>query len=188
MEEIGVPEEPTQVAVEAAGRVVFVCDATGTMLGLKFKLVQREVGKAIESLAPSQAFNLIFFRGGVNELEWARSLNNKLEPATPDNKRRARDFVATFQVVGKGTNPLPALRQALNSKPDVVYFLTDGEFNNVVSYEQVVAEVRKLNARKSVRVNTIAFMSDDEKAEQVLMQIARENGGRYKKVSDRDLK
>jgi uncharacterized protein with von Willebrand factor type A (vWA) domain len=146
------------------------------------------VGKAIESLAPNQAFNLIFFRGGANDIEWARPLSNKLEPATPDNKQKARDFLAAFQVVGKGTNPLPALRQALNSKPDIIYFLTDGEFNNVVSYEQVVTEVRKLNVRKNVRVNTIAFMSDDERAEQVLMQLAKENGGQFKKVSDRDLK
>jgi len=68
-----------------------------------------------------------------------------------------------------------------------VYFLTDGEFNNVVGYEQVLAEVRRLNADKTVKVNTIAFMSEDEKAEAALQTMARENGGRFVKVSDRDL-
>jgi hypothetical protein len=170
-----------------ARRVVYVCDATGTMLGLKFKLLQKQLYKAIDILKPIQGFNVVFFKGGDSDAEWSNPFAEELVVANPQNKQRVRQFIDQFQVVGKGTNPLPALRLAFQQKPQLVYFLTDGEFNNVVGYEQVLAEVRKLNADKSVKVNTIAFMSDDAKAEQALQQMARENGGRFVKVSDRDL-
>ncbi|HEV2295578.1 MAG TPA: hypothetical protein VGR35_17145 [Tepidisphaeraceae bacterium] len=170
-----------------ARRVVYVCDATGTMLGLKFKLLQKQLYKAIDILKPIQGFNVVFFKGGDSDAEWSNPFAEELVVANPANKQRVRQFIDQFQVVGKGTNPLPALRLAFQQKPQLVYFLTDGEFNNVVGYDQVLTEVRKLNADKSVKVNTIAFMSEDEKAEEALQQMARENGGRFVKVSDRDL-
>ena len=170
-----------------ARRVVYVCDATGTMLGLKFKLLQKQLYKAIDILKPIQGFNVIFFKGGDSNAEWSNPFADELVVANPQNKQKVRQYIDQFQVVGKGTNPLPALQAAFAQKPQLVYFLTDGEFNNVVGYEQVLAEVRKLNGDKSVKVNTIAFMSDDPKAEEALQKMARENGGRFVKVSDRDL-
>ena len=170
-----------------AKRVVYVCDATGTMLGLKFKLLQKQLYKAIDILKPIQGFNVIFFKGGDSNAEWSNPFADELVVANPQNKQRVRQYIDQFQVVGKGTNPLPALQAAFAQKPQLVYFLTDGEFNNVVGYEQVLAEVRRLNGDKSVKVNTIAFMSDDPKAEEALQKMARENGGRFVKVSDRDL-
>jgi hypothetical protein len=170
-----------------AKRVVYVCDATGTMLGIKYKLLQKQLYKAIDILKPIQGFNVVFFKGGDSNAEWSNPFSDELVVANPANKQKVRTFIEQFQVVGKGTNPLPALRAAFAQKPELVYFLTDGEFNNVVGYEQVLAEVRQLNADKKVKINTIAFMSDDEKAEQALQQMARENGGGFRKVSDRDL-
>lgn len=170
-----------------ARRVVYVCDATGTMLGLKFKLLQKQLYKAIDILKPIQGFNVIFFKGGDSDAEWSNPFADELVVANPANKQKVRQFIDQFQVVGRGTNPLPALRAAFAQKPQLVYFLTDGEFDNVVGYEQVLAEVRKLNADKSVKVNTIAFISNDEKAEQALQKMASENGGRFVKVEDRDL-
>src|SRR5688572_14937125 len=170
-----------------ASRVVYVCDATGTMLGLKFKLLQKQLYKAIDILKPIQGFNVVFFKGGDSNAEWSNPFAEELVVANPQNKQRVRQFIDQFQVVGKGTNPLPALQAAFAQKPQLVYFLTDGEFNNVVGYEQVLAEVRRLNADKTVKVNTIAFMSVDPKAEEALQKMARENGGRFVKVSDRDL-
>jgi hypothetical protein len=170
-----------------ARRIVYICDATGTMIGLKYKLLQKQLYKAIDILKPTQGFNVIFFRGGDADADWNQPLAKELIVAKPDNKQKARKFIETFEVVGKGTNPLPALRTAFAQKPQLVYFLTDGQFDNVVSYDQVLAEVRRLNADKSVKINTIAFMSEDAKAEEALQTMARENGGKFVKVSDRDL-
>jgi hypothetical protein len=170
-----------------ARRIVYVCDGTGTMIGLKFKLLQKQLYKAIDILKPTQGFNVIFFRGGDTDAEWNQPYARELIVAKPDNKQKAREFIGNFEVVGKGTNPLPALRTAFAQKPQLVYFLSDGEFNNYVGYEQVLAEVRRLNADKGVKINTIAFLSEDLKAEQALEQMARENGGKFVKVTDRDL-
>jgi len=170
-----------------ARRVVYICDATGTMLGLKFELLKKQLHTAIDKLKPIQFFNVIFFKGGDSDKEWANPFGRELEGAKPSVKQRATEFIETFQVLGKGTNPLPALRLAFAQKPQLVYFLTDGQFDNVVSYEQVLAEVRRLNADKSVKVNTIAFMSEDPKAEQALETMAKENGGTFKKVTEKDL-
>jgi hypothetical protein len=170
-----------------ARRVVYICDATGTMLGLKFELLKKQLFKAIDVLKPIQGFNVIFFKGGDSDKDWANPFSKELEVARPATKQRATQFIETFQVLGKGTNPLPALRMAFTQKPQLVYFLTDGQFDNVVSYEQVLAEVRRLNADKSVKVNTIAFMSEDEKAEEALEKMAKENGGTFRKVTEKDL-
>ena len=170
-----------------ARRVVYICDATGTMLGLKYTLLKRELHKALDILKPIQGFNIIFFKGGDTDADWANPFARQLVVANPANKQKARQFVETFQVVGKGTNPLPALRQAFSQDPQLIYFLTDGQFDNVVSYKEVLAEVRSLNANKKVKINTIAFMSEDEQAEKTLAEMAREHGGRFVKVTERDL-
>ncbi len=170
-----------------AKRVVYICDATGTMLGLKFDLLQKQLYKAIDILKPIQGFNVIFFRGGDSDAEWAQPFSQELVVANPQNKQKIRQFIEGMTELGKGTNPLPALKQAFAQKPQLIYFLTDGQFDNVVGYEQVLAEVSRLNADKSVKINTIAFMSEDVKAEQALEKMARDNGGRYVKKTDRDL-
>ncbi len=170
-----------------ARRVIYICDATGTMLGLKYKLLQKELYKALDILKPIQGFNIIFFKGGDSDSDWANPYARELVVANPANKQKGRQFIESFQVVGAGTNPLPALRLAFAQKPQLVYFLTDGQFDNVVRYQQVLAEVRSLNADKSVKLNTIAFMSEDAQAEKTLADLATENGGRFVKVTERDL-
>jgi hypothetical protein len=169
-------------------RVVFVADATGTMIGLKFKLLQRQLATAIEQLAPTDQVNIVFFRGGDSDVEWVASFEPRPVAATPDNKRRANDFVQRLEVMGKGTNPLPSLTMAMQQQPREIRFFTDGEFNNIVSYDRVLAELRKLNRGKRVRIHTVAFLSEDLEAEQVLQQIAEEHGGTYRKITERDVK
>ena len=46
--------------------------------------------------------------------------------------------------------------------------------------------MRKFNASKKTRLNTIAFMSEDPRAEEVLVTLSREQGGRFVKVSEKD--
>lgn len=76
-------------------------------------------------------------------------------------------------------------------KPDLIYFLTDGDQTN---NKAVLEDVRKLNADKKVRVNTVAFVSDaaalaDEGSDfpEFLRALARENGGEFRIVEARKL-
>lgn len=178
---------PRKPATRPASRIVFVIDATGTMLGLKFELVQRELATAIRALDPAVEFTIVVFKGGDSDAEWAQPFTRALIRANEGNKTKAIEFLQRVKVVGKGTNPMPALRLAFRQKPELIYFLTDGEFNNVVTYDRVIEEVRKLNASKRTRLNTIAFLSDDPQADDVLRTLARNHGGSFSKITDRDL-
>ena len=112
---------------------------TPTRASAKFKLLLAQMSDALDQLGPDDRFNLIFFQGGDTDAEWVLPFSTRLERANDANKQKAREFMERHKVVGKGTNPLPALRLAFKQKPDLIWFLTDGEFNNVVGYDQVVA-------------------------------------------------
>ena len=182
------PKSPFMGISGNAKQIVYICDATGTMLGLKFDLLKQQLAKAIDILKPIQKYNVIFFRGGSSDDQWAMPLAQTLLPASPSNKQKAYKFMNETSVLGAGTNPIPALKQAFAQKPQLIYFLTDGEFNNYASYGDVLAEVAKLNADKSVKVNTILMMSDDPQAEATLKEMANQNGGVFKKVLETDLR
>lgn len=161
-----------------ARQIIYLCDATGTMLNV-FSDLKVELSRSVNGLKPIQAFNIIFFSD-----DQYTTLNPRgLVLATPDNKRKAAEFVDTSIATGT-TNPLPAIRAAFTQRPQLIYVLTDG-FDAVASYEEVVNEFRKLNPRKEVRVNTIMVQNDPkpEKAlVDVLQSIARENGGVFRIV------
>ena len=169
----------------AEERVVFVVDATGTMLGLKFNIAQEHVRQAVARLTPAQRFNIVYFRGGDEPVDWSVPLGLQLRAADPKGVREALAFIDRTDVVGKGTNPLPALQLAFGLRPDVIYFVSDGEFNNVVGYEQVIGAVRKLNARRRTRFNVMQIRADDAQARAALATLARENGGQVSTLTEK---
>ena len=167
-------------------RVAYVCDASGSMIGTLQTLLNNELHHAIEGLRLSQSFNVIFFQND----EPAVVQKGSLLIATPKNKQAAYDFLARYEVKGS-TNPIPALAEAFAMKPELVFVLTDGAFDEP---EKVVASLAKLNAEKKVHVNTILFVSTDDTtndaikdAERTMTQIATDNGGTYKLVRASDL-
>lgn len=165
-----------------ATRVVYLCDGTGTMVGLRYALVKNELKKAVDVLKPIQSFSVIFFQDrGFETVD-----QNQLLPATPQNKRRAYDFLDQLSIKGQ-TDPLPAIRQAFKLNPELIYILSDGEFDNLVSYQEVLAEIATLNKDGKVRINTILFGDRDKRAEETLREIAAKHGGRFKFVTEAEL-
>ena len=65
---------------------------------------------------------------------------------------------------------------ALQMRPDVIFFLTDGEFNY-----RVVREVSAANFG-SVRIHTISL--GDDSGEKFLTELAARNGGVYRHISE----
>ncbi len=167
-----------------ARKVIFLCDATGTMLPV-FDDLRRELVKAVTGLKSIQGFNICFFQ------EDAYSILSKdgLLLATPENKAKSFKFLEDNFAQGR-TNPIPAIRASFAQKPELIYVLTDG-FDAVGSFQEVVDEFRKLNATKQTRVNTLWIQSNsgglEPELEAVLKQIAQENGGKFKKVEEKDL-
>lgn len=168
------PQSPFMGISGNARRVVYLCDASGSMSGV-FGSLRAELKKAIRILKPIQAFNIIFFSEGEPQ-----ALNkNDLVLATPDYKKRAELFVEREAAAHGSTEPTTAIRMAFAQKPNLIYVLTDGFDAFEGPYSILVEEFRKLNADKSVKVNTILIKNrEDKELEDVLRQIAQENGGR----------
>jgi len=163
-----------------AYRIVFICDGTGTMM-TKLPLLMRELKSTISKLKPIQEYEVIFFFDGEH---FASIDPTKLLPATPPNNKKTFAFLDRFAVQGK-TNPIPAIEQAFRYKPQLVYFLSDGAFDDLVPYDQVVARFHELNPDKAARVNTIVFINtqdrteDLKKAEETMKKIAADSGGNF---------
>jgi hypothetical protein len=175
------PKSPFMGISGNAKRVVYICDASGSMMDV-FWRVKNELRKAVEVLKPIQAFNVIFF----SDVEITALTKKDLLMATPVNKRKAFELSESMSSAGI-TDPLPAIRLAFEQQPELIYVLTDG-FDNVVSFDAVINEFRKLNPAKKVRVNTILIRSTaNAELEKVVRTIASENGGVCKIIDRQDL-
>jgi len=100
-------------------------------------------------------------------------------PATERNKQLAFEFIDSIIPQGE-TDPAKALERAFAVGPELIYFLTDGEFDKAI-----VDRVDRLNAEGSVTIHTIGFMY--RSGEPLLKEIAKRNNGNYKFVSEADL-
>jgi hypothetical protein len=173
-----------------AYNIVFVVDGTGTMLGTKYNLLTRELVKTVGSLKPMQNFNVIIFKDGSN---YAALDKKALIPATSANKQRLSKFLEETSI-GGATDVLPALELAFTLRPQLLYLLSDGAFNDLSSYDAVIKKVNELNAEKKTKVNTIMLRNDTEarnkleeiaelkKADEALRKIAKDSNGVFVSV------
>jgi hypothetical protein len=163
-----------QIEFPEAAKIVYVVDRSGSMSD-SLDYVKMELKRSLGELGPDKQFNIIFFSSGPALEMPAR----RLVTATEASKRQAYAFID--EVVAHGeTDPSEAFQRAFAVKPDVIFFLTDGEFD-----KSIVDQVNRANAGKKVVVNTIAFLY--KQGEPLLKQIAADNGGNYKFVAEADL-
>jgi hypothetical protein len=173
------PKSPFMGMSGNAMRVAYVCDSSGSMMSL-FDILRVELRKAVDTLKPVQAFNVIFF----SEDNYVTLDKQGLVYCLPENKRKAYEFLDKTAPHGS-SNPIPGIRLAFQQQPQLIYMLTDGDFPNNA---EIIQEIRKLNKDKKVKINTIAFGNDaDENFHKFLKQVADENGGLYKWVKEVDL-
>lgn len=169
-------------AGQRADTVVYVMDRSGSMLET-FGILKLELKKAIGELSEDQRFNVLWFSDEKKPQMWAPSLRR----ATIENKRDA--FEAIDAVIPEGqTNPIPAIQKALSFRPipDVMFLLSDGDFN--LQNDEVLKAIRAKNRNQRTIINTILFIEDIYvTGENVLEIIARENRGTYKHVTQEDI-
>jgi hypothetical protein len=155
-------------------KIVYVVDRSGSMTD-SIDYVKFELKRSIGELGEEKEFHVIFYSSGPPvEMPMRRLVN-----ATERNKQLAFEFIDGVIPQGE-TDPSKALERAFDVKPELIYLLTDGEFDKAI-----VGLVKKQNAGGQVTVHTIGFLYS--MGEQVLKQIAEENGGNYKFVSEKDL-
>ena len=155
-------------------RFVFVIDKSGSMGDKKkFTKAKLELIKTLRALPKNSRFMIYFFDEGSEQMP----VNNMMA-AVPGNISWAEDWVKSVGI-GGGTDPRQALKSGFSLKPDTLWLLTDGEFDNESA---VLAQIRSANPKDRVRINTLAIM--DRGGERVLKQIARENDGTYRFVQN----
>ncbi len=160
-------------------RFAFIVDRSGSMseqqnIVSKMYIAKRELIRSIESLPDYASFHIVFFSSELlqppMQQGWSR--------ARPTLVRRYTRWLDTVDAQG-GTIPRPAFLQvfALSDRPDVIYFLTDGEIPDFTAED--IAELNRHG--RPVVINTIAF--GNPASQDLLKEIAEQSGGIYRFVS-----
>lgn len=156
--------------------VVFIVDASGSMnhpypgrARTRFGRVKLELIESIAKMTEDQRFFIMFFNDFAVPMP-----ANRLMEATPEAKEKYLRWMTGVSAQGE-THPEQALQIALQLKPEIIYFLTDGKFN-----PGVVNLVASWN-RGRVPIHTICL--DSTAGIKLLQDIARQSGATYKYVS-----
>lgn len=160
--------------VEAVGsRFAYVVDVSGSMTGSRLATLQQQLIGSIEGLLDHASFSIVLFSSD------ARVVGGRTAwiPATEENKRAMALEIRAISS-GGGTVPLPAFEQvfSLSPRPDAVYFMTDGEFQDE---NTVIGRIGQMNGsgRGRAPIHCIAFES--RVSERVMQRIAALSGGSY---------
>jgi hypothetical protein len=158
-------------------RFAYIVDRSGSMSAYnRMGIALRELARSIQGLPDYAQFHVVFFSSPPvvtppMQRGWLRA-----RPNTVTNFTRWLDNVTP----GGGTVPRPAFEHvfALDVRPDVIFFMTDGIIAGFSA-----EEVRQMNSRgRRVVIHTITF--GDQGSEELMRQIARDSGGTYRFVPD----
>jgi len=160
--------------VEAVGsRFAYVVDVSGSMTGTRLAMLQEQLIGSIEGLLDHASFCIVLYSGDFRVVGGRTAWT----PATEGNKRAAALEIRGLSA-GGGTVPLPAFEEvfSLSPRPDAIYFMTDGEFQDEGT---VIGRIGQMNGtgRSRTPIHCIAF--DSRVSERVMQRIAALSGGSY---------
>ena len=186
-------------------RVLFILDLSGSMdfpmpdkQSTRLDFAQRELTRAMSSIAPNAQFNLVTFNGNPKAKIWSKDM----VPATERNRERFLKYVEGLRADG-GTNLWSGFEQGLKVRSlvygdryetnvDEVFILSDGapSVGDIVDPIEILRLVRETNRFANMRINTI-FITSTNPAEQqpmpwmtispaeLMRRLATENGGKF---------
>lgn len=164
------------MAPQTGHRTVFVVDSSRSMnhphdspSKTRFRRLKLELLKCITEMKPEDSFYVIFFSNEAHPMP-----SRSFQPSRPGTRERYMQWIGAAESGGSPTNPIPALDIALRMQPDVICFLTDGEFDGLAN-----RRLKSLNQSKIV-IHTFAF--GETYGEEVLRALAGNNGGEYRFV------
>lgn len=180
--------------VRTAGkRFAYVVDFSGSVVVVVDEL-KRELSRSIGRLSPGQQFNVFLFYstfGREGDRLVTESFAPQLVAADAATKRRFFGWIAGKRPSGS-TEPLAALQRALALKPQAVFFLSDGHFD-----ESIVEAVTQANATVGAQIHCLVFdellledttgMPRMTSGAQRMERIAKSNGGQVRIVTGADI-
>ncbi|MBX9792056.1 MAG: hypothetical protein K2Y37_24295 [Pirellulales bacterium] len=157
--------------LEAKGyRFVFIVDSSGSMQGPRFIAACHQLMASITDLDEHQSFYVIFFNATEYPQAWPH-IDNEMSPAGLSSTERIGQWMRG--VIPNGwTNPDGAIRRGLDLKPDAIFLLTDGEFNQ----GSALSVIRRHKFRAAI--HTVAFGSPE--GAPMLQEIATRTGGTFR--------
>ena len=169
----------------AARKIVFVVDASGSMIGV-FPFVIAELSRSLAKLSPAQRYAVIFFQRDEALLAPPRG---RLTTATNDHVEQTIRWIQgepgrppTVVPTGR-SNPMQALQSALRLDPEVIFLLSSnvtGSGRYAVDLEDLMLQLEELNpvdpatGRRGTSINCIQFLDPDPL--DALRQIVEEHG------------
>jgi hypothetical protein len=167
-------------------KFMYVFDRSNSMGDFGGRPIQRakeELIRSLDSLDDLHQFNIIFYSGRDTMQLWQPG--RRLVFASPIEKERACRFVEGIVASG-GTWHLAPLKEAVAHRPDVIFFLTDGEAKDDLSPDQLQEIDRANNQfRAGAQINVIQFGTGGltDPSSRSLRQLAEDNRGLYKYVN-----
>lgn len=167
----------------SARRIVFLLDASGSMLGAYATAVQ-EVINSITRMSNEQQFAVVAFQGGEAYLAESAPLRR----AGPTLGQRALDQLKAWLldeiIPGRNSDARKALRTALAMRPDTIIIVSAGLLgvaDRLSDRDALMSDLDTLNprdartGRRSVQIACIHLLEDEPLG--ALEAIAREHGG-----------
>jgi hypothetical protein len=161
----------------ATKRIAFVVDSSGSMIN-PFDAVRAMLEGAVGDLRPPRMFNCVVFAA-----EATVGFQRAPVVASDSNKLTFHAFLGRLSAHGE-SDPVAALRAAFAQNPDAVYLISDGDFPDNPA---VLKEIRRLNAGRRAKIHTVCVTNRGAGNERFMAQVAEENGGTARVLSERGL-
>mgnify|MGYP000897893056 CR=1 FL=1 len=159
-----------------AYKVVYVVDVSASLWIYTDDII-REMRQSVRGLIPTQKFHIVLTRSRqIDELG-----SRRLVPAVNRYVQEAEAFLATIDRIPKPgkADPVEAMKRAFAVRPELIYFLSDGDYTDVES--ELERTLDQLNADRSVAITVIGF-EPSPRSRALLERIARNHGGNFRSV------
>ena len=177
---VGGPGDTTFMDVSAIGKTfVYVIDTSSSMSGGRLKLAQSQLKKSLRLLQPNQQFGVIFYNEYRTPLMLPRQGDRVMHYATEFNKLAASHSIDRIRS-DAGTEHKSALLEALRLKPDVIYFLTDGDEPELSPAD--LREIAKQTGKTIIHVIKFGDSAVEFRQMTWLEKLAKQSYGEYRPI------
>ena len=189
----GMSSPATFFGKRGSGRsALFMCDNSASYVDGGFQAVLLELSRAVSLMKPDQSFHIVFFSDAAYPLLHPEGIDTFLQ-ATPENKRTLDAWLGTVELCIGGQGIRGAADLALALKPDVVYFLSDGDhaesvIDRMVSLPLDATVVHTFGMQADVRDRRTGLpdarrVADQQERNRKLARIAEAHGGTFTPVT-----
>ncbi len=177
----GGPGQTTFMDISGVGKMfVYVIDVSSSMTGSRLKVAQGQLKASLRLLQPNQKFAVIFFNEYRERLKLRRTDDQPIYFATDVNRELAGHQIDRV-TADSGTVPMPAILEAISLKPDVIYFLTDGDESELSPAE--MAQVRQQSRNITIHVIKLGDGTLSSLSPGWLKRLADQSHGEYRELN-----